>query len=195
MKAKGLIIAVVVGILVLFSISINNSLVTLEENAKAAWSQVENQYQRRMDLVPNLVATVKGAASFEQETLTSVVEARSKATSIQLSADALNDPQAVQRFQEAQSQLSGALSRLLVSVERYPELKANQNFRDLQIQLEGTENRISTERMRYNKAAQAYNTKLRRFPASMFASILGFDNIAYFEADEGASSAPSVNFN
>ncbi|MFH5883722.1 LemA family protein [Halalkalibaculum sp. DA3122] len=180
--------------LVLYGININNSLVAQEESVDQAWAQVENQYQRRSDLIPNLVNTVKGAADFEQETLTQVIEARSKATSVQVSAEDLNDPQKVQQFQQAQAQLSGALSRLLVTVEKYPELKANQNFRDLQVQLEGTENRIATERKRYNDAVSSYNTAIRRFPGNIFAGLLGFDNKTYFEADEGAEQAPEVNF-
>lgn len=182
-------------LLVVYGINVNNNLVTQEETVDQAWAQVENQYQRRSDLVPNLVNTVKGAANFEQETLTQVIEARSKATSIQLSAQDLNDPQKMQQFQQAQAQLSGALSRLMVTVEKYPELKANQNFRDLQVQLEGTENRIATERQRFNQAVQEYNTAIRRFPGSLFASILGFESKAYFEADKGAEEAPEVNFN
>jgi LemA protein len=160
-----------------------------------AWAQVENQYQRRADLIPNLVNTVRGAADFESETLTEVIEARSRATSINVNASDLNNPEAFQQFQEAQGQLSGALSRLLVTVERYPELQANQNFRDLQAQLEGTENRISTERMRFNQAAQSYNTQIRKFPTSLFASMLGFEQKQYFQADEGAQEAPTVDFN
>lgn len=195
MKSKFLILVLVVIILGFWGINVNNSLVDREESVKKQWAQVENQYQRRSDLIPNLVATVKGAANFEQETLTEVVEARSKATSIQLSADALNDPKAMANFQQAQSQLSGALSRLLVSVEKYPELKANQNFRDLTVQLEGTENRISTERTRFNETAQAYNAQLRKFPGSLMAGLLGFEKTAYFEAEKGAEKAPEVSFN
>lgn len=194
MKAKIWIILGVLALIVFYGISVRNGLVSQEENVNSAWAQVENQYQRRADLVPNLVNTVKGAADFEQETLTSVIEARSKATSVNINASDLNNPQAFQKFQEAQGQLSGALSRLLVSVERYPELKANQNFRDLQAQLEGTENRISTERMRFNNAAQSYNTKIRKFPASIFASISGFQQKQYFKADKGAENAPTVDF-
>lgn len=194
MKAKYLIGLGVVLLFIFYGISVNNGLVEREEGVEGAWAQVENQYQRRADLVPNLVNTVKGAANFEQETLTSVIEARSKATSINVSADDLNDPSKIAQFQEAQAQLSGALSRLLVTVERYPELKANNNFRDLQSQLEGTENRISTERKRFNDAAQSYNTSIRKFPASIIASIGGFDKKAYFEADEGAAQAPTVDF-
>lgn len=195
MNIKTIIGLGIIVILVLFGISSYNGLVQKQETVNQAWAQVENQYQRRSDLVPNLVNTVKGAANFEQETLTNVVEARSKATSIQVSAQDLNDPQKLAQFQEAQSQLSGALSRLLVTVERYPELKANQNFRDLQVQLEGTENRIATERMRFNQAVQSYNTSIQTFPNSLFAGLFGFDSKAYFEAEEGAREVPEVNFN
>lgn len=194
MKGKFLIGIVVVGLIVFFGISVNNGLVEKEEGVESAWAQVENQYQRRADLIPNLVNTVKGAANFEQETLTAVTNARSNASSINISAADLNDPAKLAQFQEAQSQLSGALSRLLVTVERYPELKANANFRDLQSQLEGTENRISTERKRFNDTAQSYNTAIRKFPSSIFASIGGFERKAYFEADQGAENAPSVDF-
>lgn len=181
-------------LLVIYGININNGLVEKQESVNQSWAQVENQYQRRADLVPNLVNTVEGAADFEQETLTEVIDARSKATSIQIDTDDLNNPQVVEQFQQAQEQLSGALSRLMVTVERYPELKANQNFRDLQTQLEGTENRIATERQRYNEAVQSYNTDIQRFPTNLFAGMLGFDNKAYFEADEGAEEVPEVNF-
>ena len=181
-------------ILGIYGASVNNSLVEKQESVNNAWAQVENQYQRRSDLIPNLVNTVKGAADFEQETLTNVIEARSKATSVQITADDLNDPQKIAQFQQAQQQLSGALSRLLVTVERYPELKANQNFRDLQTQLEGTENRISTERKRFNDTVSSYNTSIQQFPRSLLAGMLGFDRKAYFEADEGADEAPEVNF-
>lgn len=194
MKGKLIIGLIVLGLIVVFGISVNNGLVEKEEGVESAWAQVENQYQRRADLVPNLVNTVKGAANFEQETLTSVIEARSKATSINISSDDLNNPAKLQQFQEAQGQLSGALSRLLVSVERYPELKANANFRDLQAQLEGTENRIATERKRFNDTARSYNTAIRKFPSSIFASIGGFERKAYFEADQGAENAPTVDF-
>ncbi|MEQ9089774.1 MAG: LemA family protein [Balneola sp.] len=194
MKGKLIIGLVVVGLLVFFGISINNGLVEKEEAVEGAWAQVENQYQRRADLIPNLVNTVKGAANFEQETLTSVIEARSKATSVNINAGDLSDPAKFQQFQQAQGELSGALSRLLVSIERYPELKANSNFRDLQNQLEGTENRISTERKRFNDTAQNYNSSIRKFPTSIFASIGGFERKAYFEADQGAENAPTVDF-
>jgi LemA protein len=194
MKAKVWIIIGVLALLVFYGISVNNSLVSAEENVNGAWAQVENQYQRRADLIPNLVNTVRGAADFESETLAEVIEARSRATSVNIDANDLNNPQAFQEFQAAQGQLSGALSRLLVTVERYPELQANQNFRDLQAQLEGTENRISTERMRFNQAAQGFNTEIRQFPKSMFASLLGFEQKEYFQADEGTEQAPEVDF-
>lgn len=194
MKAKSIIILAVLAILVIYGISVNNGFVTAEESVESAWAQVENQYQRRADLIPNLVNTVQSAADFEQETLQSVIEARSRATSITLQANDLNDPAKIQQFQAAQEQLSGALSRLLVSVERYPELKANANFRDLQAQLEGTENRIATERKRFNDTARQYNTEIRKFPGSLIASISGFDRKAYFEANEGAEQPPIVDF-
>ena len=194
MKAKSIIILAVLAILVIYGISVNNGFVTTEESVESAWAQVENQYQRRADLIPNLVNTVQSAADFEQETLQSVIEARSRATSITLQANELNDPAKIQQFQAAQEELSGALSRLLVSVERYPELKANANFRDLQAQLEGTENRIATERKRFNDTARQYNTEIRKFPGSLIASISGFDRKAYFEANEGAEQPPIVDF-
>ena len=194
MNIKTLIGFGVIAILVFVGIGKYNTLVEQEQTVEQSWAQVENQYQRRADLVPNLVNTVKGAADFEQETLTEVTEARSKASSIQISADDLNNPQKIQQFQQAQQQLSGALSRMLLTVEKYPELKANQNFRDLQVQLEGTENRISTERQRFNEAVQNYNTTVKRFPNNVFAGIFGFDQKAYFEADEGAQEVPEVNF-
>jgi len=168
-------------------------MVSLEEGVDAAWSQVENVYQRRADLIPNLVATVKGYAEHEQETFIAVTEARSKVGSINMEGMADN-PAALQKFQAAQGQLTSALSRLMVVVEKYPDLKANQNFLNLQTQLEGTENRISVERNRFNKTAQAYNTVIRRFPGSMYAGFFGFDRKAYFEAESGAETAPEVEF-
>jgi LemA protein len=181
-------------LLALYGISVNNSLVEQEESVNQAWAQVENQYQRRADLVPNLVNTVQGAANFEQETLTNVIEARSRATSINVDPSQLSNEATIRQFEQVQGQLGSALSRLLVSVERYPELTATQNFRDLQNQLEGTENRIATERMRFNQTAQEYNTSIRRFPTSVFAGLLGFERKYYFEATEGAESAPEVSF-
>lgn len=195
MKGKLLIGIGVIVLIAFFGISVNNGLVSKEESVEGAWAQVENQYQRRSDLIPNLVNTVKGAANFEQETLTAVTNARSNASSINISAADLNDPAKLAQFQQAQSQLSGALSRMLLTVEKYPELKANANFRDLQAQLEGTENRIATERKRFNDVAQNYNTSIRKFPASIFASIGGFERKAYFEAEKGADQTPTVDFN
>jgi len=171
-----------------------NSLVSGEESVKAAWSQVENVYQRRADLIPNLVATVKGVANFEKETYTAVTEARAKVGQIRVTPEMLNDPNSFAQFQRAQGELGSALSRLLVVAENYPQLKANQNFLDLQSQLEGTENRISVERRRYNETAQAYNTMLRRFPRNITARLFGFKEKAYFEAAQGAEKAPEVKF-
>ncbi|TNE74081.1 LemA family protein [bacterium] len=192
---KKLLPVSLVVVVILWGIGVNNGLVEKEESVNSAWSKVETQYQRRADLIPNLVNTVKGAANFEQETLTAVTDARSKATSMQLSPEMLNDPQALENFQKVQSQLSGALSRLLVSVEKYPDLKANANFRDLQAQLEGTENRIAVERSRYNDVAKEFNTSVRKFPTSLIASLTGFKAKAYFSAEEGAEKAPNVSFN
>ncbi|MEI7895928.1 MAG: LemA family protein [bacterium] len=175
------------------AISTKNTLVTLDENVNTAWANVENVYQRRLDLIPNLVNTVKGVAKFEQQTLTAVIEARAKATSVQINPKNL-DEGSLQKFQEAQNGVSSALGRLMVVVEKYPELKATQNFSELQAQLEGTENRISVERMKFNEAAQEYNTYLRRFPNSMFAGMFGFQKKAYFQAQAGAAKAPEVQF-
>ena len=169
-----------------------NRLVDLQEAVESAWGDVQNQYQRRADLVPNLVATVRGAAEFEQETFTRVTEARAKVG--QVSVTGLPDAQQLEQFQQAQGELSSALSRLLVVVERYPELTATQAFRDLQVQLEGTENRITVARNRFNEAAQAYNATRRRFPAVLIAGIFGFDERPYFAAQEGAETAPRVEF-
>ncbi len=170
-----------------------NRMVTMDEQVTAQWAQVENAYQRRADLIPNLVNTVKGYADFEQQTLTQVVEARAKATSVNVNAENLS-PEAIQQFQQAQDGLSSALSRLLVTIERYPDLKANQNFLELQAQLEGTENRIAVERRKFNEVTQAYNAYIRRFPQLIVASIFGFDKKAYFKAEEGASEVPKVEF-
>lgn len=173
-----------------------NNLVRLDEGVKAAWSQVENVYQRRLDLIPNLVATVQGYASHERETLEAVIKARAQASQISAGAleGAINDPQSFAKFQAAQASLSSALSRLMVVVERYPELKADQNFLQLQSQLEGTENRITVERQRFNEAAQTYNTQIRTFPSSMVASVSGFEARPYFQAQSGAEQAPKVEF-
>lgn len=194
MNAKVWIVIGLAVLLAFYGIRVNNSLVEQEEEVSQAWAQVENQYQRRADLVPNLVNTVQGAANFEQETLTNVIEARSRATSINVDPSQLSNEATIRQFEQVQGQLGSALSRLLVSVERYPELTATQNFQDLQNQLEGTENRITTERMRFNQSAQGYNTSLRRFPASMIAGLLGFERKYYFEAIEGAETPPEVSF-
>lgn len=171
---------------------IYNRLVGLEEAVKSAWSQVENVYQRRADLIPNLVNTVRGARDFERETLEAVVEARAKVG--QVSFQGAPTPEQMSQFQGAQDGLSSALSRLLVVVERYPELRATEAFRDLQSQLEGTENRIAVERKRFNEVAQGYNTARRKFPAGIFASMMGFDDRPYFEATQGADRPPDVEF-
>ncbi|HHN75099.1 MAG TPA: LemA family protein [Acidobacteria bacterium] len=171
-----------------------NRFVALDEQVSAAWSQVETSYQRRMDLIPNLVQTVKGVAGFEKETYTAVAEARARAGQITLSPKLLSDPGAFAQFQQTQGELSSALSRLLVTVERYPELKANENFRDLQTQLEGTENRIAVARKRYNDTVKVYNTAVRRFPGRLIAAIFGFESRPYFEASAGAENAPKVEF-
>ena len=169
-----------------------NRLVTLDEGVKSAWSQVENVYQRRADLIPNLVETVKGARDFERDTLTAVVEARAKVG--QVSFNGVPNAEQLKQFQSAQDGLSSALSRLLVVVERYPDLKSNQNFLDLQAQLEGTENRINVARSRFNEAARAYNTKVRSFPGNLLAGAFGFAPKPYFEAEKGAEKAPKVKF-
>lgn len=170
-----------------------NTLVTEDESVKTAWSQVENQYQRRMDLIPNLVNTVKGYATHERETLEGVISARAEATKTTIDPSNLND-ESIKKFQAAQGELSSALSRLMVVLERYPDLKANQNFMELQAQLEGTENRISVERKRFNEVAQSYNTKVRSFPTNVLAGMFGFQPKTYFSAEAGAEKAPKVEF-
>jgi LemA protein len=196
MKSRNLILIVIVGLILLLGgcgCSGYNSMVSLDENVKAKWGNVQSDYQRRADLIPNLVNTVKGAANFEQETLTRVTEARANATKTTISPENLT-PENIQRFQQAQGELSSALSRLLVTVERYPELKANQNFLNLQTQLEGTENRIKVSRNDFNQSVQEYNGTVRRFPNNIFAGMFGFSIRRPFEADQGAQTAPSVNF-
>lgn len=170
-----------------------NGFVTLEEGIEGQWANVENVYQRRADLIPNLVNTVKGYAEHEQETLTGVIEARAKATSVTIDPSNIT-PESLANFQQAQDGLSGALSRLLVSVERYPDLKANQNFLELQAQLEGTENRIAVERRKFNEVTRGFNTSIRRFPASIVANSRGFEKQGYFEALAGSETAPVVEF-
>lgn len=170
-----------------------NTMVELDQKVKAQWANVQNSYQRRSDLIPNLVNTVKGAANFEKSTLTQVIEARAKATSVQLSADQLT-PENIKKFQEAQSQVSAGLGRLLAVSENYPDLKANANFQELQAQIEGTENRINVERQKFNDATNEYNTYVRSFPNNLFAGMFGFQQKPYFEADASAQKAPTVNF-
>lgn len=196
MKKTWIVLAVIAVFLLLAYSSVKssyNNMVTMQEGVTAQWSQVENVYQRRSDLIPNLVNTVKGYADFEKATLTQVIEARAKATAVNINPEKL-DAQSLQTFQNAQSGLSSALSRLMVVVEKYPDLKANQGFLDLQAQLEGTENRITVERKKFNETAQTYNTFIRTFPKNIFAGMFGFEKKAYFEAEKGAEKAPQVKF-
>jgi LemA protein len=204
MKKTWIIVLIVLGAILVFFIGAAliggtyvkksyNDMVVMNEGVTAQWSQVENVYQRRSDLIPNLVSTVKGYADFEKETLTQVIEARAKATQVTVDPTKL-DAQSIQSFQNAQSGLSSALGRLMVVVEKYPELKANQGFLELQAQLEGTENRIAVERRKFNETAQAYNTFIRLFPKNFIAGWFGFEKKAYFEAEKGAEKAPQVKF-
>jgi LemA protein len=188
----GIIVILVIVLYRMFAGSYN-TMVNREEGVKSQWAQVQNVYQRRADLIPNLVNTVKGYADFEQETLTRVIEARAKATSVNIDASSLT-PEKVAQFQAAQGELSSALSRLLVTIERYPDLKANQNFLELQTQLEGTENRITVERMKFNELVQGYNSYLRGFPQMLLAGIYGFEQKGYFEASDAAQKVPEVQF-
>src|SRR6056297_1511969 len=189
-----LIVIAVVAIFIYSSIKgTYNTMVALDENVTSQWAQVENVYQRRADLIPNLVSTVKGYAEHEQETFTGVIEARSKATSVNVDPQNLS-PEAIERFNQAQQGLSSALSRLMVVVERYPDLKASQNFRDLQAQLEGTENRIAVERRKFNQTTQAYNAYIRKFPQVIYSGWFGFERKNYFESEQGAEEAPEVQF-
>lgn len=195
---KGCLAAIIIVILIVLiggcSIkSTYNNLVSYNQDVKSKWGQVENQYQRRMDLIPNLVNTVKGAANFEKSTLTQVIQARASATQIKVDPNDLT-PQKIQQFQAAQGQLSQALGRLMVVSERYPQLTATQNFRDLQAQLEGTENRIAVARMDFNNAVQTYNTAIKRFPAVLYAGLFGFKEKGFFQSQPGAEKAPTVNF-
>lgn len=192
--AIGAVVLLAVGMLVIWGISSYNNMVSLDQAVIQSWAQVENQYQRRADLIPNLVNTVKGYADFEKEVLTKVTEARSRVSQFNITPEVLNDPQAFAKFQSLQGELSGALSRLLVTVENYPQLKANENFLQLQAQLEGTENRISVERKKFNEVVQSYNTTIKRFPASMMAGMFGFGEKQYFKAIQGADTAPKVEF-
>lgn len=193
MKRSSLIIAVVLLVFAMYGCSTYNGLVSKDEGVKNKWAAVQTQYQRRSDLIPNLVNTVQGAANFEKGTLTAVIQARASATGMQVDPEKLT-PENIQKFQAAQDQLSGALSRLLVSVEKYPELKANQNFLELQSQLEGTENRIGVARNDFNDVVKGYNQSVRAFPANIFAGMFGFSQKGYFEASQSAQSAPAVKF-
>lgn len=194
---KGIIVLIVLGVIAFglyqWGVSFNNTAVSLNETATKTWANVESTYQRRNDLIGNLVKTVQGAADFERGTLTDVIEARAKATSVSIDPTNIT-PEQLAQFNEAQSALSGALSRLLVTVERYPDLKANQNFLELQSQLEGTENRINVARDRYNASVEPYNLHIKKFPNSVLAGILDFDELAYFKAEAGSENAPDVNF-
>ena len=193
---KWLPIIIILGIILLigaYMASLNNKLVVLDQNATAQWANVESSYQRRADLIPNIVSTAAGYAEFEQETLTAVTEARSRATSVNIDPANIT-PEQLAQFQQAQAGVTSALSRLLVVVERYPDLKANENFKELINELERTENRINVERNRFNDSARALNTELNQFPTKFFAGILGFKEKAYFQADAGSENAPKVNF-
>jgi len=196
MKKSLIVLLSIAGVVVLVGLWLAgayNGLVKMDEGVKQAWAQVENVYQRRLDLIPNLVETVRGYAAHEKSTFVAVTEARAKAAGT-LSPDVINSPEKFKAFQESQTALSSALSRLLVVVEKYPELKANQNFLELQAQLEGTENRIAVERERFNKAAQIFNTIYRQFPTNVIAAMFGFNSKEYFKSESGASKAPKVQF-
>lgn len=193
MKKTWIIIIAVIAVIAIYGVSSYNSMVSQEEAVGTAWSNVENQYQRRADLIPNLVNTVKGYAAHEKETFDAVVSARAKATQTTVSIDDLT-PEKMEAYQRAQGEVGSALSRLLAVTENYPELKANENFQTLQAQLEGTENRISVERRNFNDVARAYNTSIRRFPKNIFAGMFGFEKRPYFEAQEGAEKAPEIKF-
>lgn len=193
MKKTWIIVIAAIALVVFYSVSVYNSLVSQDESVATAWSNVENQYQRRSDLIPNLVNTVKGYAAHEKETLEAVISARSKATQTSLSIDELT-PEKLQAYQNIQGEIGAALGRLMAISERYPDLKANENFQALQAQLEGTENRISVERRKFNETAKEYNTNIRKFPKNIFAGMFGFEKHPYFEAVEGSEKAPEVKF-
>ena len=193
MKKSTIIVIALVAIVAIWAVSGYNSLVKMDESVSTAWSNVENQYQRRADLIPNLVNTVKGYAAHEKETLEAVMSARSKATQMTVDADNLT-PEKLQEYQKAQGEIGAALGRLLAITEAYPDLKANDNFKELQAQLEGTENRISVERRNFNEVARSYNTAVRTFPKTIIAGMFGFDKRPYFEAEEGSNKAPEVQF-
>ena len=193
-KNKGMVITLaVIAVIALWSISAYNGMVGMDEGVQGKWADVETQYQRRSDLIPNLVNTVKGYAAHEKETLAAVVQARSEATSVKIDPTNMTAEQMAQ-YQQAQNGVSSALGKLLVAVEKYPDLKANQNFLELQAQLEGTENRITVARRNFNEAAKEYNTAIRRFPKNILAGMFGFEKKAYFEAEQGAEKAPQVEF-
>ena len=193
MKKTIIGIVIVIAIIAIYSVSSYNSMVTLDEQVGTAWSTVENKYQRRTDLIPNLVNTVKGYATHEKETFDAVVEARAKATQMNINIDDLTSEK-LANYQRLQGEIGSALGRLLAVSENYPELKANENFQTLQAQLEGTENRISVERRKFNEVARNYNTTIRRFPKNIFAGLFGFEKRPYFEAEEGSEKAPEVKF-
>ena len=195
-KSISILLIVIIVLVLIIGAAVHpfNQMVSKEETCNQAWSNVENVYQRRMDLIPNLVATVQGAADFEKSTLEAVINARAKATAVNITADNLTE-ESIAKFQAAQDELSSAISRLLVSVERYPELTATQGFRDLQAQLEGIENRIAVERNKYNETVQAFNSYIRSFPNNIIAGICGFKSKGYFKASPGAENSPSVEFN
>lgn len=193
MKKTWIIVIAVIAVIAIYFTSTYNSMVAQEEAVSTAWSNVENQYQRRSDLIPNLVNTVKGYAAHEKETFDAVVSARAKATQTTVSINDLT-PEKMQAYQRAQGEVSSALSRLLAVTENYPELKANENFKELQAQLEGTENRISVERRKFNETARGYNTAIRKFPRNIVAGMFGFEKHPYFEAEEGSEKAPEVKF-
>jgi LemA protein len=193
MKKTWIIVIAVIAVIAIYFTSTYNSMVAQEEAVSTAWSNVENQYQRRSDLIPNLVNTVKGYAAHEKETFDAVVSARAKATQTTVSIDDLT-PEKMQAYQRAQGEVGSALSRLLAVTENYPELKANENFKELQAQLEGTENRISVERRKFNETVRGYNTAIRKFPRNIVAGMFGFEKHPYFEAEEGSEKAPEVKF-
>jgi LemA protein len=193
MKKSTIIVIALVAIVAIWAVSGYNSLVKMDESVSTAWSNVENQYQRRADLIPNLVNPVKGYAAHEKETLEAVMSARSKATQMTVNAENLT-PEKLQEYQKAQGEIGAALGRLLAITEAYPDLKANENFKELQAQLEGTENRISVERRNFNEVARSYNTAVRTFPRTIIAGIFGFEKCPYFEAEEGADKVPTVEF-
>ena len=193
MKKSTIIIIVIIAVVAIWAVTGYNGLVKSDEAVSTAWSNVENQYQRRADLIPNLVNTVKGYASHEKETLDAVVSARARATQVTVNADELT-PEKLQEYQKAQGEVGAALGRLLAVTEAYPDLKANQNFMELQAQLEGTENRITVERRNFNEVAKSYNTSIRTFPRNLLAGMFGFEKRPYFEAQEGAEKAPVVQF-